>query len=95
LLTWLSSLCFDAKSVYFIIDRIDVWFLGCNSKYRFRLFYYPQEEVLINFIQKFLAHRHTLLLLLIVEHLSHKLHSDSPFVQVLFWNSLACSVQEA
>jgi hypothetical protein len=40
----------------------------------FIFFYDPQEEVLVDFIQQFLAHRHTLLLLLIVEFLRHKTH---------------------
>jgi hypothetical protein len=54
------------------------WVVTVNTGFIF--FYDPHEEVLIDFIQHFLAYRHTFLLLLVVEHLSHKLRRDSPFV---------------
>ena len=96
LLTWLSMLCFDAKSVNFTIDRTDVWFMHCNSKHRFHLLLWSSRGS-SDWLHPAIpgTQTHTLLLLLIVEHLKHKLHRDSPFVQVLFWNSLTCSIQEA
>lgn len=94
---WHNFLCFVLMQRVWISPLTELMFGFCivTVNTGFIFFYDPQDEVLVDFIQQFLAHRHTLLLLLIVEHLRHKLHGDTPFVQVLYWNSLACSIQEA
>jgi hypothetical protein len=54
------------------------------------------EEVLVisDFIQQFLVHKHILLLLLVCQHLRHKLHRDLPHTKVVSYNLLVCSIQE-
>jgi hypothetical protein len=75
-LTWLSL---DVERMGFSTKSPAVCFLGHTRKSWFNLSLWSWEEFLVisDFIH-FLAHKHTLLLLLINEQLRHKLHENPP-----------------
>lgn len=69
-------------------------FLRVNSG--FLSSYNTWEEVLVSsgYTEHLMAHKYTLLLLLVIKQVRWKLHGDQTQLQVLLYNSLACSTWE-